>query len=62
MLERVLAKLVHCRLAVHHAYVGVDREAGRSQPLQELVLARDTELRRLRDGVDERGQIALRRD
>ena len=29
MLERVLAKLVHCCLTIHHADVGVDREAGR---------------------------------
>ena len=62
MLERVLAKLVHCRLAIHHADVGVDHEASRSQPLQELVLARDAELRRLRDGVDEGGQITLCRN
>lgn len=62
MLQRVLAEFVHRRLAIHHADVGIDREAGRAQPFQKLVLARDVELRGLGDGVNKRRKITLRRD
>ena len=62
MLQRVLAELVHRGLAIDHADVGIDRETGRAQPFQKLMLARDAELRGLSDGVNERGQITLCRN
>ena len=62
MFQGVLAELVHRGLAVHDADVGIDREARRAQPFQELVLAFHTKLRGLGDGVDEGGQVALGRD